>query len=281
MTRVGDPDVLDLISCCIGAEHQRYYLVVFYPLLMRNLNACKKRPSAQQIVEHPFLAIEPEVVLLSTDENKTNLTMQVVFKGMDRLSVKFGFNADTDTAEEVVNEMIHENVLPQIYQQLITGEINRILREMTRPVSDDKNSEEARQGWISLQRKPQGGSTNATLERRSDAGTEASVSRRTSLSELREMEDISLKGKTKAMIYVIMFFTNIYCVLKEYDDNEPIEVLVQDVATATKRGQDKANEWLSRLNAQDIMTVGDMRELHDVDWSNLYVFLRNVVISTS
>jgi len=32
--------------------------------------------------------------------------MQVVFKGMDRLSVKFEFNVDTDTAEDVVTEMV-------------------------------------------------------------------------------------------------------------------------------------------------------------------------------
>lgn len=50
---------------------------------------------------------------------------------------------DTDTAEEVVNEMISESVLPSKYQHLITGEINRILREMTRPsASEDKNREE-------------------------------------------------------------------------------------------------------------------------------------------
>ena len=46
------------------------------------------------------------MVLLATDATKKQLTLQVVFKGMDRLSVKFEFNSDTDTAEEVVNEMV-------------------------------------------------------------------------------------------------------------------------------------------------------------------------------
>lgn len=85
LATVSDPEVYDLICNCIGNENARL--------------------SAQQIVEHPFLAVEPEVVILNT-ENKTHLTMQVVFKGMDRLSVKFEFNVDTDTAEEVVNEMV-------------------------------------------------------------------------------------------------------------------------------------------------------------------------------
>lgn len=67
---------------------------------------CCIRYSAQEAIEDPFLGVEPEVVVLSTNEAKNHLTLQVVFKGMDKLSVKFEFNADTDTAEEVVNEMV-------------------------------------------------------------------------------------------------------------------------------------------------------------------------------
>lgn len=61
-----------------------------------------------QVLEHTFLAVEPEVVLItsSTGENKNHLTLQVVFRGMDKMSVKFEFNTETDTAEEVVNEMV-------------------------------------------------------------------------------------------------------------------------------------------------------------------------------
>ena len=64
------------------------------------------RYSAQEAIEDLFLGVEPEVVVLTTNEAKNHLTLQVVFKGMDKLSVKFEFNADSDTAEEVVNEMV-------------------------------------------------------------------------------------------------------------------------------------------------------------------------------
>ena len=60
----------------------------------------------QQILEHPFLSEDTDVILISSDETKTHLTLQVVFKGMDKLSVKFEFNVETDTADEVVNEMV-------------------------------------------------------------------------------------------------------------------------------------------------------------------------------
>ncbi|KAF9271554.1 signal transducing kinase of the PAK, partial [Mortierella alpina] len=85
LSRIIDPEVLSLIQHCLAPEHERY--------------------SAQEAIEDPFLGVEPEVVVLSTDEQKTHLVLQVVFKGMDKLSVKFEFNVDTDTAEEVVNEM--------------------------------------------------------------------------------------------------------------------------------------------------------------------------------
>ncbi|KAJ3344836.1 hypothetical protein HDU91_007537, partial [Kappamyces sp. JEL0680] len=205
---VTDPEVYDLISNCLGPENERL--------------------SAQQIVEHPFLAVEPEVIIIN-NENKTHLTMQVVFKGMDRLSVKFEFNVDTDTAEEVVKEMIHEEVLPAKYQNLITGEINRILRELNKPPGDEKNREENRQ-WNSLSRIESG----VTRDSLSDG--HLSLSRKTSMAEMGTWQD-------------------------------PDEFLPTQVAT--KRGLEKANEWLSRLKAQDVMTVGDLRDLQEEDWQSL------------
>ncbi|KAG1057947.1 hypothetical protein G6F42_028780 [Rhizopus arrhizus] len=69
LSRVQDPEVLALINNCLATEHERM--------------------SAQEILEHSFLAVEPEVVMLATDVGMKQLTLQVVFKGMDKLSVKF------------------------------------------------------------------------------------------------------------------------------------------------------------------------------------------------
>jgi hypothetical protein len=60
--------------------------------------------------------------------------------------------------------------------------------------------------------------------------------------------------------------------LKDYQDEELVSTLVQDVALATKRGLEKAAEWLVKLHQQDVMTIGDMRELDDEDWPNLYIY---------
>jgi WNK lysine deficient protein kinase len=48
-----------------------------------------------------------------------------------------------------------------------------------------------------------------------------------------------------------------------------IEELVRDTAISTKRGPGKAKEWLEKLRAQDMMTVGDLRDLQDADWNSL------------
>ncbi|KAI9301268.1 hypothetical protein BJ944DRAFT_271745 [Cunninghamella echinulata] len=38
---------------------------------------------------------------------------------------------------------------------------------------------------------------------------------------------------------------------------------------AVHRSLDKANEWTKKLQNQDIMTVGDLRDLHDEDWAGI------------
>jgi len=45
--------------------------------------------------------------------------MQVIFKGADQLSVKFEFNTDTDTAEDVVSEMVSISISNKIINILL------------------------------------------------------------------------------------------------------------------------------------------------------------------
>ena len=74
---------------------------------------------------------------------------------------------------------------------------------------------------------------------------------------------------------------------RDYPNDFPIEDFVLDVASNCNRDADKANEWLSKLKNQDIMTVGDLRDLLDDDWAhlNLTVFasraLKNGLQSTT
>ncbi|KAJ3204849.1 signal transducing kinase of the PAK, partial [Dinochytrium kinnereticum] len=85
--------------------------------------------------EYPYSEY-PEVRLISHGTDRNHLVLEVTFNGTEKLSVRFDFHGDTDTAEEVVNEMIVENVLPQRFKNLITGEINMILRDVDRHTVD-------------------------------------------------------------------------------------------------------------------------------------------------
>lgn len=83
---VEDPVVLSLINQCLAPENERI--------------------SVSEAMMHPFLADDPEVSLISFDDTKTMLGLQVTFKGNDSMTMKFDFNVEKDTAENVVKEMV-------------------------------------------------------------------------------------------------------------------------------------------------------------------------------
>ncbi|CAO3697176.1 unnamed protein product [Umbelopsis ramanniana] len=337
LKRIQKSEVLVVIQNCLGPEEERM--------------------SAQEILEHSFLAVEPDVVLLAADPTHVNLTLQVVFKGMDKLSVKFEFNAETDTAEEVVREMIDEQVLPERYQHHITKEINRILRDLDKPSESEQADQVRRSVWrresdirSELEDARQGlamaNEHLVDIEKRCEtleiqaihsenkyrdavrqlreqeraleashhayAGTASSVassahhsdseehhsqstattvvsppgspkqyattngthfmdvpmsesmlSRSASLSPSEH--DMDLKEKDAGALREAL----VSRILEEYADDTDIEVFVRDCAIATHRNNDKATEWIKKLQNQDIMTVGDLRDLHDEDWAGI------------
>ncbi|RUS14497.1 kinase-like domain-containing protein [Endogone sp. FLAS-F59071] len=355
LNKVTDAEVLELIKNCLSSENERYALFHTHwanNLVKLVLAYIYRPPSAQEILEHSFLAVEPEVVLLATDLSRKQLTLQVVFKGMDRLSVKFEFNVNDDTAEEVVREMIEEQVLPDRYQHLITGEINRILRDMNKDPSSDQNKEEdvwRRESDIKSEldrtkrelrdvsskasdyekklrmaeekykdmlesQKIKQGPVASDLYLNHDAHIETVVPSPSPISGVSklfksaermefsfppvspsvatqslpipnggipimnldrespgpEVGGIPLQRRNSMPLSDLFNYELLESFpMKEYPSDTPIIELVRDAASATNRGMDKANEWVKKLENQDIMTVGDLRDLHDEDWSGI------------
>ncbi|KAI9282267.1 kinase-like domain-containing protein [Sporodiniella umbellata] len=282
LSKAQNKEVLGVIENCLSDEDQRM--------------------SAQEILEHSFLAVEPDVVLLAADPDNVHLTLQVVFKGMDKLSVKFDFNVETDTAEEVVREMIDEQVLPERYQQHITKEINRILRDIDKPSESEQAEQVRRSVWRresdirseldrTRQELAQANDKVSEVEQRCD--TFESLARvaenkyREAARTLREFEDTkapaesdikssieSSNGSTTQNATLSVLDDQereklVNHILDEYSDDTDISVFVTDCALASHRGADKANEWAKKLQNQDIMTVGDLRDLHDEDWAGI------------
>ncbi|CAO0802029.1 unnamed protein product [Mucor circinelloides] len=341
LLEVQNEEVRKIIDNCLGEEDERM--------------------SAQDILEHTFLAVEPDVVLLAADPAHVHLTLQVVFKGMDKLSVKFDFNVETDTAEQVVREMIEEQVLPERYQHHITKEINRILRDIEKPSNSGGDNDQDDQSKESVWRRESDirselERTREELERAAEhvlevetrcdgyecRAREAEIRYREAIRSLREIKetqqlsteqlevlkknprfnhdlkiDTSRLKRTDTATTAVRLATSVFNdpippqsalstgsngsvksepakrsdsvydspsppstanstrealvsrILEEYADDTDIELFVRDCAIASHRNVEKAHEWANKLKNQDIMTVGDLRDLHDEDWSGI------------
>jgi serine/threonine protein kinase len=85
LAKVEDKELLSIINQCLSVEAERW--------------------SARRLLDY-FFAEDPDVMLLSSDEQKSKLTLQVVFKGTEKQSIKFDFRTQNDTPEIVVQEMV-------------------------------------------------------------------------------------------------------------------------------------------------------------------------------
>jgi WNK lysine deficient protein kinase len=67
--------------------------------------------------------------------------------------------------------------------------------------------------------------------------------------------------------------------LKDYHNDCLIEEFISDVASLVNRPVEKANEWLIKLKGEDLLTVGDLRDLLEEDWArlNLTVFATRAI----
>jgi WNK lysine deficient protein kinase len=262
LSRVRDPQVLEIINSCICQENERW--------------------SVKQLLETSFFLAEPEVKLLSSNETKNHLTMQVIFKGTDQLSVKFEFNTDTDTAEDVVSEMIQEEVIPEKYQQLITSEINGILRVMNKYTPElDENKEEDHHIWKrenAISKKiEQANQRFQDAERRIMVAEDAIKKIDIELENLAQRNKATLEYQLQKSAVItetssIRTPQEISLGPKEILDDDyfntlPVEELAKYTAALTNK--DKIKEWAQKLRDQDIVTIGDLRELHDEDWAGL------------
>ncbi|KAI8148281.1 kinase-like domain-containing protein [Fennellomyces sp. T-0311] len=257
LAQVQNEEVLAVVENCLGPEDERM--------------------SAQEILEHTFFAVEPEVVLLATDDNNIHLSLQVVFKGIDKRSVKFDFNvvgaffSETDTAAEVVHEMIEENILPRQYQQHITKEMARLLRDLDKE-ADNVHPSIWRRESENFSQELEDVRTELHQEEEHIHEKEVEceeLERRARLAEERYQEISRIVQELKAEDAQQVSSPPPSFPVKEYSDDVDIETFIRDCAVATHRNADKAQEWIRKLQNQDIDTVGDLRDLHDEDWAGL------------
>lgn len=300
LAKVEDKEVLSIILNCIAAEHERW--------------------SARKLLEHPFFAEDPDVSLLCVDEGKTKLTFQVLFKGSDKQTVKFDFNTEKDTAENVVNEMIEEHILSAKFRQFVTAAIHKILRDLSKnvgapeeggngngnskpmppavpprvmstvngpSVNNTVNATNPTNGnnTNNTPNNPTGGSNNILLQMQAAKhspinelnSSMANLSTSTISSSQAQIiykdkivhQPSGMASTTKKTFGPEVITYDFEPMSRDYPNDFPIEDFVMDVASNCNRDVDKANEWLFKLKNQDIVTVGDLRDLLDDDWAHL------------
>ena len=108
LSRVTNEIVLSLIQKCIVKESERI--------------------SVREILEHPFFTCEPELVLLSVDELRSTITLQVILRNPECTSFRFEYDLKSDSVESVVSEMIDEQIIPELYRSHLTILLNRQIR---------------------------------------------------------------------------------------------------------------------------------------------------------
>jgi serine/threonine protein kinase len=270
LAKVEDKEVLSIILNCIAVETERW--------------------SARKLLEHPFFAEDPDVSLLFVDETRSKLTFQVVFKGTDKHTVKFDFNTEKDTAENVVNEMIEEQILSAKFRQFVTAAIHKILRDLSKNVGapEDSSTKPAppavpprviqtpllNNSASSAKNSPINELTN-NLSAMSTSNVNANANNSNTSSNAIIYKDkivhqsSGLASTTKKTYGPDGITYDFEPMTREYPNDFPIDDFVLDVATNCNRDSDKANEWLLKLKNQDIMTVGDLRDLMDDDWAHL------------
>jgi len=98
-------------------------------------------------------------------------------------------------------------------------------------------------------------------------GISLQTAKRTSVSavELRASESFDSETSFRGMLTPPM--SSRY--LLDYPNDCPLEEFIHEIASQVHRPIEKANEWLLKLMEEDMMTVGDLRNLHDEDWTRL------------
>eukprot|EP00917_Polyrhabdina_sp_WS-2016_P013446 GHVP01029549.1.p1 GENE.GHVP01029549.1~~GHVP01029549.1.p1 ORF type:complete len:549 (-),score=111.82 GHVP01029549.1:192-1838(-) len=218
LAKITDPEALSLINFCITNEEDRL--------------------SARQLLQHQFFFEDVTLSVLSRNEDHSVITFKMAFKGQAKNSVKFNFNRQSDTPEQVVGEMITESVLASRFKNAIVKDIKRLLDT---PVTEDE------------------------LRKSDDSMRHLELDNTLQIDSSSSLQDRNDFGENLLKKVYVDFSTN----GDAYTDDRRIEELVMEAALYTNRTVEKANEWIEVLKGQDIMTVGDLRGLHDEDWKHL------------
>ncbi|ADM11513.1 Ser/Thr protein kinase [Encephalitozoon intestinalis ATCC 50506] len=250
-------------------------------------------------------ANDMEISFLSFKDNV--ITFQLFFMSMARF-IKFDYDLQSDTVEDVANEMLEEEVVSEDQRDTLLGLLSRGIEKAKQRIEEMecKNTEEEMKKL----------SIDTEKEKSKAEGPKNDFNKITdrnlSIEEVESMLEIDVKfcqdetsrlytwsrtvrnGDSKVGVEIgsspdhspellpsegIMeeqkktgggkCFDELECPNRKYDEDVSIEEFAADVSVATKRSSETVTNWIKAFKSNDIDSVFELKILVDEDWDKL------------
>lgn len=172
-----------------------------------------------------------------------------------------GFESHAITAEKRYRDAVRTLREMKESHQITSEQLDILKKAAARYDHDLKIDTHFQQQQVPLSAVFSGGNESTKPQDQVFDSPSPPTTRETLVSRILEGKEIPRKKKDRNLI--------INCAVLEYSNDTDIETFVRDCAVASHRNVDKAIEWANKLKDQDIMTVGDLRDLHDEDWAGI------------
>nr|AGE95360.1 ser/thr protein kinase [Encephalitozoon cuniculi] len=236
------------------------------------------------------------------------ITFQLFFMSMARF-IKFDYNLNTDTVEDVTSEMLEEEVVSEDQRDTLLQLLSRGIEKAKERITEMKggDAEEALRKLSIDAEKEKSGADGLRNDFNKITDRDLSMEDTESLLEIDvksgndgmdiscatphsgECEGFRTGGEPSSLLINSSellcngegtaeeqkriasgrFFDGTKCPNSKYNNDISIEEFVGDVSVATKRSSETATNWIKAFKSNDIDTVFELRILVDEDWDKL------------
>ncbi|AFN82996.1 Ser/Thr protein kinase [Encephalitozoon romaleae SJ-2008] len=307
LSSIKDICLRNLVMNCLVSEKDRLRSVeCLKHHFFDNNNTCNGECIPEECMSGVPLtapANDMEISFLSFRDNV--ITFQLFFMSMARF-IKFDYNLETDTVEDVANEMLEEEVVSEDQRDTLLKLLSRgierakeriiemeskepegVVRKLSidgekgkadgprndfNKITDRNLSMEEVESMLEIDAKASGVSTNISRATPRSGGNESQRIGETPHSPLINSVELSSgEGiiEEHRKITNGKCFDESECPNRKYDEDVSIEEFVTDVSVATKRSSETATNWIKTFKSNDIDNVFELKILVDEDWDKL------------
>ncbi|AFM98281.1 putative serine/threonine kinase [Encephalitozoon hellem ATCC 50504] len=249
-------------------------------------------------------ANDMEISFLSFKDNV--ITFQLFFMSMARF-IKFDYNLEADTVEDVTNEMLEEEVVSEDQRDTLLRLLSRGIEKAKERIMEveSRGAEEVMRKLCMDGEKGKADGPRNDFNKITDrnlsmeevesmleidvkaGGGEVSTSQGTLRSGGSESQRVGTEAPHSPLVSSVELPSGdgvieeqrritggkcpdeSECPNRKYDEDVSIEEFVADVSAATKRSSETATNWIKTFKSNDIDSVFELKILVDEDWDKL------------